>query len=63
MTGSGADRARIRIGLSGWRYPHWRRGAFYPVGLVQRRELEFVAESFDTPTQFKGTLCYAWMGM
>ncbi|WP_420123654.1 DUF72 domain-containing protein [Nakamurella sp.] len=48
MTGSGADRARIRIGLSGWRYPHWRRGAFYPVGLVQRRELEFVAESYDT---------------
>lgn len=48
MTWSGADRARIRIGLSGWRYPHWRRGAFYPIGLVQRRELEFVAAAFDT---------------
>lgn len=48
MTGSGEDRARIRIGLSGWRYPHWRRGAFYPAGLVQRRELEFVADTFDT---------------
>lgn len=39
---------RIRIGLSGWRYPHWRRGAFYPAGLVQRRELEYVAGRFDT---------------
>lgn len=46
MTGSGP--ASIRIGLSGWRYPHWRRGAFYPVGLVQRRELEYVADAFDT---------------
>ncbi|HEY7812443.1 MAG TPA: DUF72 domain-containing protein, partial [Nakamurella sp.] len=40
--------APIRIGLSGWRYPHWRRGAFYPVGLVQRRELEYVSGTFDT---------------
>ncbi len=40
--------AQIRIGLSGWRYPHWRRGAFYPVGLVQRRELEYVSGVFDT---------------
>ena len=46
MTGSGP--ASIRIGLSGWRYAHWRRGAFYPVGLVQRRELEYVADAFDT---------------
>ena len=48
MTGPASGRATIRIGLSGWRYPHWRRGAFYPVGLVQRRELEFVADAFDT---------------
>jgi len=40
--------AQIRIGLSGWRYPHWRRGAFYPSGLVQRRELEYVSGLFDT---------------
>jgi uncharacterized protein YecE (DUF72 family) len=38
----------VRIGLSGWRYPHWRRGAFYPTGLAQRRELEYVAGVFDT---------------
>jgi uncharacterized protein YecE (DUF72 family) len=37
----------VRIGLSGWRYREWR-GRFYPHGLVQRRELEYVAERFDT---------------
>jgi uncharacterized protein YecE (DUF72 family) len=30
------------IGVSGWRYPNWR-GDFYPPGLPQRRELEYVA--------------------
>jgi uncharacterized protein YecE (DUF72 family) len=38
--------ARIRIGLSGWTYPHWR-GVFYPKGLVQRRELEYASRAFD----------------
>ncbi|MEV6277985.1 DUF72 domain-containing protein [Nocardia sp. NPDC051832] len=37
----------IRIGTSGWLYPPWR-GAFYPEGLVQRRELAYLAEQFDT---------------
>ena len=37
----------IRIGTSGWKYPEWR-GDFYPTGLVQRRELEFLAEQADT---------------
>lgn len=32
----------VRVGVSGWRYPRWR-GDFYPRGLVQRRELEYVA--------------------
>ncbi|MEV7873895.1 DUF72 domain-containing protein [Microbacterium sp. NPDC089188] len=31
------------VGVSGWRYPRWR-GDFYPRGLVQRRELAYVAE-------------------
>ncbi|MEU4418691.1 DUF72 domain-containing protein [Nocardia salmonicida] len=31
------------VGVSGWRYPRWR-GDFYPTGLPQRRELEYVAE-------------------
>ncbi len=39
--------ARIRVGLSGWTYPHWR-SVFYPRGLVQRRELEFASRAFDT---------------
>ena len=35
------------MGLSGWRYREWR-GRFYPHGLAQRRELEYVASHFDT---------------
>ena len=38
--------ARIRIGISGWTYPHWR-SVFYPRGLAQRRELEFASQAFD----------------
>lgn len=38
---------RVRIGISGWRYPGWR-GVFYPDDLPQRRELEFASRSFDT---------------
>ncbi|MBW0104155.1 DUF72 domain-containing protein [Pseudonocardia sp. KRD291] len=34
----------IRIGTSGWRYPPWR-GTFYPSGLVQRRELEYLSRA------------------
>jgi len=37
----------VRVGLSGWRYREWR-GRFYPPGLAQRRELEYVASHFDT---------------
>jgi uncharacterized protein YecE (DUF72 family) len=32
----------ILVGTSGWRYPPWR-GTFYPPGLVQRRELEYLS--------------------
>ena len=38
--------AQIRIGVSGWTYPHWR-SVFYPRGLTQRRELEFASRAFD----------------
>jgi uncharacterized protein YecE (DUF72 family) len=34
--------SRIRIGISGWRYPPWR-GTFYPDDLPQRDELEFAS--------------------
>ena len=37
----------IRIGTSGWRYPPWR-GSFYPAGLPQRRELEYLSRSVSS---------------
>ncbi|MCL1872359.1 MAG: DUF72 domain-containing protein [Promicromonosporaceae bacterium] len=37
----------VHIGVSGWRYPHWR-GAFYPAGLAQRRELEHASRRFSS---------------
>jgi uncharacterized protein YecE (DUF72 family) len=39
--------ASVRIGTSGWVYPHWR-GRFYPRGLPSTRWLEFYASRFDT---------------
>jgi uncharacterized protein YecE (DUF72 family) len=33
----------IRTGIGGWVYPDWRKGNFYPEGLVQRRELEWAS--------------------
>ncbi|GGD66047.1 DUF72 domain-containing protein [Microbacterium murale] len=37
----------VRVGTSGWRYASWRSD-FYPVGLPQRRELEYIGEHFST---------------
>lgn len=37
--------ARIRIGISGWRYAPWR-GEFYPQGLPQQEELAFASRRF-----------------
>ncbi|HEY3397942.1 MAG TPA: DUF72 domain-containing protein [Armatimonadota bacterium] len=37
----------IRVGTSGWSYPHWR-GRFYPEGLAADQELEYYAGVFDT---------------
>ena len=33
----------IRTGIGGWTYPDWRKGNFYPEGLVQKRELEWAS--------------------
>ena len=33
----------IRTGIGGWVYPDWRKGAFYPEGLTQKRELEWAS--------------------
>ncbi len=35
------------MGISGWRYPPWRK-VFYPEGLVQRRELSYAASKLRT---------------
>jgi uncharacterized protein YecE (DUF72 family) len=37
----------IRIGTSGWVYPPWR-GVFYPRGLAQRRELEYISRQVNS---------------
>jgi uncharacterized protein YecE (DUF72 family) len=39
-----AKAGRIRIGISGWRYPPWR-GVFYPDKLTQARELEYASRA------------------
>jgi uncharacterized protein YecE (DUF72 family) len=36
-----------RIGISGWRYPRWRK-KFYPKDLPHRRELEFASRNFNS---------------
>ena len=41
------------MGVSGWRYAGWR-GDFYPPGLVQRRELEYLA-SRTTSVEMNGS--------
>ena len=33
----------IHIGISGWTYPPWRGGTFYPKGWPQKRELEYAS--------------------
>ena len=38
---------RVRVGISGWRYSSWR-GDFYPKGLAQARELQYVGEQMST---------------
>jgi uncharacterized protein YecE (DUF72 family) len=38
--------AQILLGTSGFVYPHWRHGVFYPEGLRQAKELEYYADHF-----------------
>jgi uncharacterized protein YecE (DUF72 family) len=40
--------AGVWIGTSGYVYPHWRKGAFYPAGLPQRDELAYYAARYRT---------------
>ena len=39
---------RLWIGTSGYVYPHWRGGVFYPKGLRQKDELAYFAARFRT---------------
>jgi len=40
-------KGRTYVGVSGWTYAGWRR-VFYPEGLVQRRELEYLSERMSS---------------
>jgi uncharacterized protein YecE (DUF72 family) len=39
--------SRLFVGTSGWHYPHWARGVFYPTGLNQGKWLEYYATFFN----------------
>jgi uncharacterized protein YecE (DUF72 family) len=54
MTRQHARSGTVRIGLSGWTYASWRRGAFYPEGLPHHRELAHVGTQFPT-VEINGT--------
>jgi uncharacterized protein YecE (DUF72 family) len=38
----------VRIGTSGYVYPHWRKDVFYPSGLPAKQELAYYAARFRT---------------
>jgi uncharacterized protein YecE (DUF72 family) len=42
------QRPEVRIGTSGYVYPHWRKGVFYPLGLPASQELAYYAARFRT---------------
>ncbi len=42
------SRGRCFVGTSGWSYPHWAKGRFYPRGLKAGEWLEFYARRFAT---------------
>lgn len=56
----------IRIGVSGWSYDSWRRGAFYPVELPRRRELAWLCRrlsSLEINGSFYGLIApHTWEG-
>ena len=47
------DAKHIRVGVGGWTFEPWR-GAFYPDGLAQKRELEYAASKL-TSIEVNGT--------
>jgi uncharacterized protein YecE (DUF72 family) len=43
-----AELGQVRIGTSGYVYPHWRKGTFYPAGHPTKLELAYYAGRFRT---------------
>lgn len=41
-------KSQIRIGISGWTYPPWRGGNFYPAKWPQNRELEYASRQVNS---------------
>jgi uncharacterized protein YecE (DUF72 family) len=48
MKRSGRPQSRLRIGISGWTYPPWRGGNFYPEKWPQKRELEYASRQVNS---------------
>lgn len=40
--------AKCSIGTSGWNYPHWGKGTFYPAGLSSPHWLDYYSRFFHT---------------
>ena len=53
MTAKGSAAGKIRIGVGGWTYEPWR-GAFFPKGLPQARELQYAGSKL-TSIEINGT--------
>lgn len=40
-------KGKLFVGTSGWSYPHWGRGVFYPKSVPTQKWLEYYAEKFN----------------
>lgn len=52
------SKGTIRVGTGGWNYAPWR-GVFYPQGLPQKRELEFLSRALNS-VEINGTFYSAF---
>jgi len=41
-------KGKVFIGTSGWNYPHWGKGVFYPLEVKQKEWLSYYSQHFDT---------------
>jgi len=42
------NQANIRLGIAGWNFADWRKGAFYPERLPQKQELNYASRTLGT---------------